>query len=63
MTEEYTGNSWQWAVTLKGDRAAVKARAQAIRTETRDMMTAYMSAKRDGVHEIQMEFTKMEGAA
>jgi len=64
ILEEYSGNSWQWAVTLRGsDKAAVSDRAEEICTETRDMMTAYMSASREGVHEIQMEFTKMEGAA
>jgi len=62
--EEYSGNNWQWAVTLRGcDKAKVSDRAEEIRAKTSDIMTAYMSASRDGVHEIQMEFTKMEGAA
>lgn len=61
VTEQTFGNSWQWAVKLTGtDHAAVRARADEIRAETKDAMTAYMSATREGVREIIMEFQPKE---
>ena len=65
VTEQTFGNSWQWAVKLSGtDHAAVRARADEIRAETKDAMTAYMSATRDDGHrEIIMEFQPKEADA
>lgn len=65
VSEHFYGNSWQWAVKLTGtDYAAVRARADEIRAETKDAMTAYMSATRDdGQREIIMEFQPKEAGA
>lgn len=64
VTEQTFGNSWQWAVKLSGtDYAAVRARADEIRAETQDAMTAYMSATREGVREIIMEFQPKDADA
>lgn len=64
VTEQTFENSWQWAVKLTGtDYAAVRARADEIRAETKDAMTAYMSATREGVREIIMEFQPKEADA
>lgn len=65
VDENFYGNSWQWAVKLSGtDYAAVRARADEIRAETTDAMTAYMSAIRDdGQREIIMEFQPKEADA
>lgn len=58
ITEDICGNSWQWAVTLKGAPLPdLQARARQIRAETSDALTAYYVKQLDGV-EIQMEFTK-----
>jgi len=63
ITETITGNGWQWAVTLTGAPLDVlRKRAEAIRAETTDIMTAYYVKQIGGV-EVQMEFTNMEDAA
>ena len=63
ITETITGNSWQWAVTLTGASLAdLRKRAEQIRAETTDIMTAYYVKQIGGV-EVQMEFTNMEDAA
>lgn len=63
IDEHKFGNARQWAVRLTGsDRAALRDRAEEIRIGTQDLMMSYMSASRDGHHEIQMEFRPKEAA-